>query len=487
MVYDVVVIGAGVIGAFIARELSRYNLKTCLLEKEVDVAVGTSSANSGIIHAGYDAKPGTLKARFNVRGNELMDRVSMELDVPFKRIGSLVLAFNKDDMKKIQDLYNRGQRNSVPNLEIFKKEQVKKMEPNVSDRVIGALYAPTAGIVCPYELTLGAVENAVSNGVDLMLDCKVVDIRVEKTKQQASDNAPGVFYLHTTRGEIRSKRIVNAAGLYADFISSMVGQQTFSINPRKGEYMLLDKNQGSRVGSVIFQPPSEMGKGILVTPTVDGNLLIGPNAQDVNDKEDYSTTSFGMNQVKAGALKSVPSIDMKYVITSFAGLRAVPSTGDFIISEKEDVKGFVNVAGIESPGLTSAPAIAEYVVSMLERSGMELRVNKSFNPFREPAVRFHKMDDLERVRVIKENCRYGRIVCRCEKVTEGEIVASIKRPAGARDLDGVKRRTRAGMGRCQGSFCTPRVAEILSRELKIPMERVTKKGKGSELLVCKTK
>lgn len=477
MVYDIAIIGAGVTGSLIARELSRYNLKVCLVEKEADVAMGTSKANSAIVHAGYDAKPGSLKARLNVHGNKLMGRICKELDVPFKRIGSLVLAFNKEDMEEIHKLYKRGLENDVPDLEVLNKEQVKSMEPNISDQVVGALYAPTGGIVCPYELTLGAAENAVSNGVELKLECEIKDIKVEN----------GQFILVTQHEEIKCKYVINAAGLYADTISAMVGEEGFSIKPRRGQYLLLDKNQGNVVHTVVFQTPSKMGKGILVTPTVDGNLLIGPNAEDIDDKEDISTTDLGLNEVVKGAMKSVPSFNVREVITSFAGLRATPSTGDFIIGESNKVKGFINVAGIESPGLSAAPAIAEYVVDILKSIGVAMVQKKNFNPIRKPVHRFREMNDQQRAELIKKDPRYGRIICRCETVTEGEIVDCINRPAGARNLDGVKRRTRAGMGRCQGGFCAPRVVEILSRELNIPMEEVTKMGGNSRILVGKTK
>jgi len=508
LVYDVAVIGAGVVGAFIARELSRYELKICLLEKEWDVGEGASSANSGIIHAGYDAVPGTFKAGLNVRGNKVMDKVARELDIPFKRTGSLVLAFDEWDMAKLGELYKRGAINGVPGIRILTGEQVRDMEPNVASNVTGGLYAPTAGVICPYELVLGAAENAVSNGVELKSGCEVIGIGVESVRPKLRETGHNIFTVETGGGEITARYVVNAAGVYADKISAMAGDESFTIIPRKGEYLLLDKDQGDVVGRVIFQTPSRMGKGILVVPTVDGNLLVGPNAQDIEDKEDRSTSIQGLEEVKTGALRSVPAIDMRKVVTSFAGLRAVPSTGDFFIGESGKVKGFINAAGIESPGLTSAPAIAEYVVEILRLGGLDMKDKTGFNPVRKPRVRFHLsslggkkgtnggrqiaqssccMVEGQISEIIKGNPMYGRVVCRCEKVTEGEIVDSIKRPAGARTLDGVKRRTRAGMGRCQGGFCTPRVMEILSRELGIPMDRITKSGKGSELLKGKTK
>jgi len=476
MIYDVAVVGAGVVGGFIARELSRYKLKICLIEKESDVGTVTSSANSGIVHAGYDAEPGSLKACLNVRGNEMMDCAAKELDVPFNKTGSLVIAFDEEDMHTIGELYEKGLKNGVPGLKVLSKGEVKSMEPNISENVVGALYAPTAGVICPYELSIGAVENAVSNGVDLKLDCKVLGIKGEK-----------VFKLKTSKGEMVSRFVINAAGLYADSISSMLEKSCFNIAPRRGEYLLFDKSQGHLVNRVIFQPPTRMGKGILVIPTVEGNLLIGPNANDIEAKDDFSTTASGLDEVVKGALKSVPSINLREVVTSFAGLRAVSSTGDFIIGESAEVKGFINVAGIESPGLTSAPAIAEYVIDILQKGGLEMIENENYNPVRKKLWRFRDMDNEQIAAAINRDSAYGKIVCRCEKVSEGEIIDCIKRPAGARDLDGVKRRTRAGMGRCQGGFCTPRVVEILSRELGIPMGEVTKSGYGSGLLAGRTK
>lgn len=478
MVYDAVIIGAGVTGAFIARELSRYQLNVCLVDRAEDVAMGASKANSGIVHAGYDPVPGSLKARFNVRGNQLMEDICKELDVPFKRTGSIVLAFDDEDMKKIESIYERGIKNGVPGLEIWDSVQVRKAEPEVAENISGALYAPTGGIVCPYELTLGAAENAVENGVDLKLGCEIKSI----------DFKNGIFSLYGNGEVLESRFVINAAGVYADRISAMVGDDSFSIIPRKGEYLLMDKSQGSLVNCVIFQTPSSMGKGVLVTPTVDGNLLVGPNAIDIHDKEDLSTSKESLNQVKKSALRSVPGIDMSEVITSFAGLRAKVADGDdFIIGPSRKNNHFINVAGIDSPGLTSAPAIAEYVINILSSLGMELKEKENFNPVRKRPKRFTEMREVEINKKIRTNPAYGRIICRCEKVSEGEIIDCIRSTIGARTVDGVKRRVRAGMGRCQGGFCVPRVVEILSRELQIPMETVTKSGGNSRILMGITK
>jgi len=477
MVYDVAIIGAGVIGSMIARELSQYAINICFIDKEADVAMGTSKANSGIIHAGYGEVPGTLKARFNVIGNSMMGQISNELGIHFKKIGSLVLAFSENDMNAVKALYTKGLENRVPGMEILNGVQVKSIEPNVSDDVIGALFSPTTGIICPYELTIAAAENAVQNGVKLFLENEVKGISRDED----------IFIIYTSQGRVESKFVVNAAGVYADTISAMVGENDYIIKPRKGEYILLDKNLGNIVHTVIFQPPSNMGKGILVSPTVDNNLLLGPTAENIDDKEDTATTAQGLDVVINSAKRSIPALNLKEVITSFAGLRAVSSTNDFVIRPSEKVKGFIHAGGIQSPGLTACPQIAKYVVEILKEQGLVLIENKYFNPIRKPFRRFNEMSIEERNEAINNDPRYGNIVCRCETITEAEIIDCIRRPVGARNLDAVKRRTRVGMGRCQGSFCSPRVMDILSRELGIPMDSITKKGGQSLMLVGKTK
>ena len=477
MEYDAAIIGAGVVGSLIGRELSKYDLNVCLIEKAEDVAMGSSKANSSVIHAGYDANPGSLKAMLNVRGNMLMEKLARELDVPFKRIGSLVLAFNEKDMFQLEKLYQKGIKNHVPDIEILSRRRVLEMEPQLSRKITGALYAPTAGIVSPYDLTVGAVENAVENGIELILGKKVLDIKPYK----------GKFTIIMGTDLIYSRYVINAAGVYADLISAMVGETEFSIIPRRGEYMLFDKKIGNIVSSIIFNTPSATGKGILATPTVDGNLLIGPNAHDIKDKNDVSTTAEGMQEVLEGAGKLIPAFNQREIITSFAGIRAAPSTEDFIIKASQTIKGFVNAGGIESPGLSAAPAIAEYVRDILISEGLTLNKKKNYYLVRRPVIRFREINDNQKVRIIKEDPRYGNIICRCEKVTEGEIVDCIHRPAGARNSDAVKRRTRAGMGRCQGGFCMPGVVGILARELDIPADKVTKFGGNSRLLLRKTK
>lgn len=477
MVYDVIIIGAGVSGAFAARELSRYNVSVCLIDKEADVAVGTSKANSAIIHAGYDAKYGSLKARLNVRGNKLMDQITGELAVPYSKTGSLVLCFDESDMYKLYELKENGELNGVEDLRIMAADELQELEPNISKKAVAALYAPSAGIICPFELTLGAAENAVENGAHIKLECEVKDISFENNR----------FILKTNDGQLESRYLVNAAGLFADSISRMAGDSTFSIRPRKGENLLFDKKAGNIVNKVIFQLPSQKGKGVLVTPTVHGNLLAGPTAEEIDEKNELSTSQVGLAKVINAAKTSVPDLNIKEVITSFAGLRAGPSTGDFIIKASDINNKLIHAAGIESPGLTAAPAIGEMVVELLRENGLALTPKEDFIPIRKKPIRFTELDQNQIEETIKNDSRYGRIVCRCEKVTEGEVTACIHSVIGARNLDGVKRRTRSGAGRCQGGFCTPRVVEILSRELDIPMEEVTKNGGKSRLLIGKTK
>lgn len=476
MKYDVAVVGAGVVGALISRELSKYDIRVALLEKCNDVAMGTTKANSAIVHGGFDAANGTLKAKLNVRGTELMPKLCADMAVPYRNNGSLVLAFSEEEMEHVRTLYERGVKNGVPKLSVLDKTQVKALEPHVSDEVVGALLSETAGIVCPYELTIAATEVAVTNGVEFIRNCAVEAINV---------TADG-FLLATTQGEISAKYVVNAAGIHTDDIARMIGDDSISLVARKGEYYLLDKSFGFMADHTIFQCPNKMGKGVLVTPTVDGNLLIGPSALDVEDKEDVDTTPQGLEFIVEKAKKSVPTLNIRGAITSFAGMRAHPVTDDFIIGFSAKNDCFLNVAGIESPGLSAAPAIAEMVVGLLKEKA-DWQEKKDCVLTRKAPVRFRHMTKSEREALIAKNKAYGRIICRCETITEGEILDAIHAPAGARDVDGVKRRTRAGMGRCQGGFCGSKVVEILSRELNMPMNEITKFGGNSKILFEKTK
>ena len=470
--YDVIIIGSGVAGAASARELSRYKVNACVLEKEDDVCCGTSKANSGIVHAGYDAANGSLMAKLNVRGNQMMEALSKELDFPFKRTGSLVVCRAEEDMPNLQALYERGIKNGVKELRIISKEEVKAMEPNISDDVVAALYAPTGGIVCPFNLNIALAENANVNGVEFKFNTEVQNIK------KVDDH----FEIETNAGLYEAKYVVNAAGVYADKFHNMVSEKKIHITPRRGDYCLLDKTAGGHVGRTIFALPGKYGKGILVTPTVHGNLLLGPTAIDIEDKEGTNTTAAGLGEVISKAGLNVTAIPMRQVITSFAGLRAHEDNHEFIIEEVADCKGFIDCAGIESPGLTSAPAIGEMVAGIL-RDLMGLEEKEDFIATRKGVLNPEELTKEERVKLIKENPAYGNIICRCEMITEGEIVDSINRPLGAKSLDAVKRRTRAGMGRCQSGFCSPRTMEILARELNVPMSSITKTGKGSEIIV----
>lgn len=476
MNYDVVVIGAGVIGSLISRELSKFNVSVAFVDKCNDVAMGTTKANSAIVHGGFDAKTGTLKAKLNVRGAEMMPEVCKELSVPYKNNGSLVLAFSDEEMGYINELFERGLANGVKKLSILNKEEVKAIEPNVSDEVVGALLCECSGIVCPYELTIAAAENAVVNGAEFLRNCEVTAIKEEDNK----------FVLTTTLGEIEANYVINASGVYSDVVSNMIGDDSFSIINRKGEYYLLDKSFGNTSSHTLFQCPNAMGKGVLVTPTVDGNLLIGPTALDVDSKEDIDTTPDGLDLVVSKATKTIPSLNVRGAITSFAGLRSHPTTDDFIVEFSAKNDHFVNVAGIESPGLSAAPAIAEMVAKMVAEKA-ELTEKSDFVGTRKAPVKFREMSAEEREELVKNNKAYGRIVCRCETVTEGEIIDAIHSPVGVRDVDGIKRRTRAGMGRCQSGFCGSKVVEILARELDLPMNEITKFGGDSKILFERTK
>ena len=472
--YDVIIIGGGVSGTASARELSRYKGKFCLLEKEEDLCCGTSKANSGIVHAGYDAPKDSLMAKLNVLGNEKMENLSRELDFPFKRTGSLVLCFSPEDMPSLQLLYDRGIANGVKNLRILSREEVLEMEPNISDEVYAALYAPRAGIVCPFEMNLAFGENAYENGVEFHFDTEVISLaKIEEG-----------YRIFTNKGEFETKCIVNAAGVYADKFHNMVSEKKIHITPRKGEYCLLDKSAGAHVSRTVFALPGKEGKGVLVTPTVHGNLLIGPTATDIEEKEGTNTTGNGLAQVIKKAGRNVKNLPLRQVITSFAGLRAHEDRQEFIIEEAADAPGFIDCAGIESPGLTSAPAIGERVAGILrEKLGLEEKEN--FISKRKGILRPASLSFEERNALIRENPAYGNIICRCEMVTEGEIREAIRRPLGAKSLDGVKRRTRAGMGRCQSGFCSPKVMEILAQELGVDLAEITKAGEGSNL-ICGT-
>ncbi|MDO4621755.1 MAG: NAD(P)/FAD-dependent oxidoreductase [Eubacteriales bacterium] len=470
---DIVIIGAGVSGAAAARELSRYQADILLLEKEEDVCCGTSKANSAIVHAGFDAEPGSLMAKLNVEGNKMMPELSEKLGFPFKQNGSLVICTDEADRGKLEELLERGQKNGVEGLRIIEREELLQMEPNISDEAVAALDAPTGGIVCPFNLTIAMAENAAENGVEFRMNTKVEAIR-------RTENG---YVVVTDQGEIETRAVVNAAGVYADEIHNMVSGEKISIIARKGEYYLLDKSAGSHVSHTIFALPSKMGKGVLISPTVHGNLLVGPTAADIEDKEAVNTTAEGLASVARESAVTVKNVPVRSVITSFAGLRAHRPEHDFLIGEPADAPGFVDLAGIESPGLTACPAIGRMAAEILAER-LQLTEKSDFIDTRKAPVDPKTLTLEERNALIKENPAYGTIICRCESVSEGEIIDAIRRPLGAVSLDGVKRRTRAGMGRCQAGFCSPKVMEILAREVEgLGLEDVTKHGGRSGLIV----
>ncbi len=473
---DVVVIGAGIMGAAVSRELSKYNLNVVVLDKEHDVSNGTTKANSAIIHAGYDAKEGTLMAKYNVAGSEMFEDLCKEIDAPYKRTGSYVLAFSEEERKHVEQLYARGVANGVRELEILEKDEILRREPNISQKVVAALYAGTAAVIGPWEVAIKLLENAAENGVKIETDAEVTNIEKIENGYKVTLKDGRVY---------ETKTVINAAGVYADVINNMVSSKTFKIHPRKGEYFLLDKVQGNLTNSVIFQCPNEMGKGILVAQTIHGNLIVGPTAEDIDSREDVGNTLSAFDVIKRESVKSIENINFRDNIRNFAGLRAEADTGDFIIGEAEDAEGFFNIAGTKSPGLSSAPAIgvdvAEMIVKKLGASKKEI-----FKKNR-PQIHFMELSSEEKAELIKKDPRYGRVICRCESITEGEIVDVIHRMVGAKTVDGVKKRCRPGAGRCQGGFCGPRVQEIIARELNKKLNEVVLDKKGAYILTNETK
>lgn len=470
--YDILIIGAGVSGSAAARELSRYDLKICVLERAEDVCCGTSKANSGIVHAGFDAEPGSLMAELNVKGNEMMEQLSRDLDFPFRRNGSLVVCRSEKDLPELERLMKQGIANGVKGLRIIDRTELREMEPNISEEACAALFAPTGGIVCPFGLNIALAENACVNGAEFHFNTEVTGLTHED----------GIWKAHTSQGDYESKIVVNAAGVYADVFHNMVSDKKINITPRRGDYCLLDHAAGTHVSRTVFSLPDEFGKGVLVTPTVHGNLLIGPTAIDIEEKEGTNTTRDGLDQVFEKSARNVKGIPYRKVITSFAGLRAHEDGHDFIIKELEDAPGFIDCAGIESPGLTSSPAIGEKIAEIVN-SLLHPRKKKDFIATRRGILNPAELSKKDRIRLIHEKPAYGNIICRCEMISEGEILDAIHRPLGARSLDGVKRRTRAGMGRCQAGFCTPRTMEILARELNVDQAEITKSGGSSKLIV----
>ena len=474
--YDVIIIGAGVVGAAVARELSRFDGNFLVLEREEDVCCGTSKANSAIVHAGYDAPTGSLMARLNVRGSEIMEALSQELDFPYRRNGSLVLCMAEEDRPRLQALLDRGIANGVKGLRIIERQEILRREPNVSPDVVAALDVPTGAIVCPFGLNIAMAENAAVNGVTFQFNTAV-------TGFTAGEEG---WTVHTDRGDVSARCVVNAAGVHADQLHNLVSARKIHITPRRGDYYLLDKAAGEVVHATLFQLPGKFGKGVLVSPTVHGNTIVGPTAIDIEDRDGVNTTAEGLEQVMEKAANIVKDAPLRQVITSFAGLRAHEDGHEFIIGEAEGAPGFFDCAGIESPGLSSSPAIGRMAAELV-RDHLLLRRKENFKATRKGIVNPAELPFEARRALIAERPAYGRIICRCEGISEGEILDAIHRPLGARSLDGVKRRVRSGMGRCQGGFCGPKVMEILSRELGVPMETITKSGGGSRMILGRDK
>lgn len=474
--YDAVIIGAGVIGCAIARYLSRYRLSALVIEKDAEPAMGSSGANSGLVHAGFDPEPSSAKARFNVEGAKMYPELAKELGVHYEQSGALVVAFSEEERNILEQLLERGRLNGVEGLRIIDGDELRESEPLLSEKAVAALLAPTAGIVCPYGMTFALADDAAANGVDFLRSCAVEDI--ERCGEE--------YIIHTAEGDFTARAVINAAGIYSDVINNMVSEHKINIRASRGEYWLVDKSFAGSFRHTLFRTPTAAGKGILVTPTVDGTLLVGPTAEWVDDKANVDTTSKGLDAAYEGARILWPQLQRSSFITTFAGNRAKGDTGDFIIGEVSDAPGFFNAAAIESPGLSSAPAIARYLANAVaDYLDADLKNSDAIIPYELPKAPFARMSAEERAEAIAADSGYGRIVCRCETVTEAEIRDSIRRPVGARTVDGVKHRTRSGMGRCQGGFCLPVVVDILCDELGISPEQVTKNGEGSELLTGK--
>lgn len=474
--YDIAIIGCGVVGAAASYELSKYHLNIVVIEKENDIADATTKANSAIVHAGYDPEPGTKMAELNVKGSEMIEKISKKLSVHYKKCGSLVLAFSDDDLKSIEKLYKNGIENKVPDIKLLNKEEVLKIEPNINKDVKAALFAPSAAIINPWELCIAMADTSKRNGVEFLLSNEVK--KIEK------DN--DFYILKTNENTIKAKYIINASGVHADTINNMIAEPEFKIIPSKGQYYLMDKSCGNIVNHVIFQCPNKFGKGVLVSPTVHGNLIVGPDSVNGDNPDDVSTTQDGLDFVRNTALKSVPELNFRNSIRNFAGERAQSDYDDFIIKESKTAKGFINLAGIKSPGLSSAPAIALECINILKNCGLELKEKENYIDKRE-VVRFKELSAEDKKVLIEKNPLYGRVICRCETITEGEIVDALHSPITPTTVDGIKKRCNAGMGRCQGGFCGPRVQEIISRELNIPMQDILLNKNGTYILTGETK
>lgn len=475
---DIVIVGAGAVGSALARELSKYKLKVIVVEKNEDLGGDSSKSNSAIIHTGYDAKPGTLESQLVVAANPMYDKIAADLDVPFARIGALLPAFTDEQFAQLPALKHKAMMNRVYDVEYKTGEQLLAMEPNLNPEVKGGLYIPRESIIDPFLLCIGLAENAADNGVEFLLGTKCTGIKVEEG---------AVTTVNTTAGDIATKYVINAAGLYCDEVASFVGKNDYYVNPRKGQFYILDKNTSCKVGMIILPIPTKVTKGKLMCPTIHGNMLVGPTAEDLLDKEDKSTNVEGLESIAADVRKMIPGVNLRDTITQYAGLRAQRNPEGLNIDIYDDLGGYVNLSGVRSTGLTASVSIAKYVVDLMLENGLQAEFKTDFNPIRKGTPRFAELSAEEQAALIAKDPRYGNIVCRCETVTEGQICDAIHRTLGARSVDGVKRRLRAGMGRCQGGFCGPRVIEILARELGISPEEVRKNDPGSEMLTEKAR
>jgi glycerol-3-phosphate dehydrogenase len=470
--YDYIIIGAGIIGCMIARFLSRYKLDILLIEKEYDIGTQASAANSSIIHSGHDPEPGTLKAKLNIKGNLMWEDLSKELSIPFKKTGSYVVAIGEEELKTVKALYERAILNGVPGIKILKKNEILYREPKINPEVTGALMTPTAGVIDTFAAVIASCENAITNGVKLLLNTKFENFIFDKHK---------IIGITTNKGNFYSRWVINAAGLYCDEVMHKANiRNDYTVKPVRGEYLIYDASK-VEINTVLYPIPTEKGKGTLVTTTTHGNVMIGPNAKPVDSKESNETSYEGLTEIAKNAKKIIPSLDLKNVIALFAGIRAKGNNEDkdFIIEIPQNIKGLVNLGTIESPGLASSPAIAKHVIMLLKENGEIFKKKKDWNPIRKAKPYIKDLSHKERKKIIKKNPLYGRIICRCEEITEGEIIDAIHSPVPALTYNAVKRRTWLGTGRCQGSFDYPKIIEILSRELKVPITEITKSGEGS--------
>ena len=472
---DILIIGAGITGCAVARELSRFDASVTVLEAGNDIAEGATKANSGLVHAGYDAEPGSKKAYYNVRGAAIYPSLCAELGVPFRANGALVIALNSQDRETVFNLLDRGLQNGVAGLKVLEHDEVLELEPNLNPDVLCALSVPSGAVVSPYEMAFALADDAALNGVSFFFGQRVSAV---------SRHSDGRFSVRTGKNVFFCRALVNCSGASGALIHNQLSDNTLTMIHRRGQYYLLDRASVQPFVRTVFQCPSAMGKGVLVSPTVHGNLLLGPTAEDIEDPLDTSTTARGLEEILEKARLTWPGLSVRTNITNFSGVRAHLSTGDFIVGACDGCPGFFEAIGIESPGLSSAPAIGEELAGMVSRH-LSLRRRERIVPFIKPSRPFHDMTSEERAEAVISDPAYGNIICRCEMVTEAEIRAAVRRPVGARSIDGVKRRTRAGMGRCQGGFCLPRVASVISEETGIPLEKITKSG-GNSFLLCGT-